>query len=161
MYLWSIKNLKNDLISNLLTENYKFFYFFIFVLLFTLFSEIGVFIPSESNIIDKVQSIVSICIVIFGLVIAYRVNGGNAGKDFLTRAISLYVVLSIRFIAFTLVAIASYSLFLWAMSLVIPNQYMGDVANGVTVVFMPLFEILFYWRFIIHIRDVRKGELKT
>jgi hypothetical protein len=47
------------------------------------------------------------------------------------------------------------------MSLVIPNQYMGDVANGITVIFMPLFEILFYWRFIIHIRDVRKGELKT
>ncbi|WP_397600943.1 hypothetical protein [Silvanigrella sp.] len=87
--------------------------------------------------------------------------GGNAGKDFLTRAVTLYVVLSVRFIAYTLIAIASYSLLLWIISLVIPNQYMGNVANGISVAFIPLFEILFYWRFIIHIRDVRKGELKT
>ncbi len=161
MYLWSIKNLKNDLILNHLTEKYKFFYFFIFVILFTLYSEIGVFFPSEYNVIDKVQSAVNIFIVILGLLIAYRVNGGNAGKDFLTRAVTLYVVLSVRFIAYTLIAIASYSLLLWIISLVIPNQYMGNVANGISVAFIPLFEILFYWRFIIHIRDVRKGELKT
>ena len=161
MYIWSIKQLKQDLMANRLAENYKFYYFFIFVLLFTTFYEVSIFLASEVNDLDKFQSILGIVVQSVGLIIAYRVNGGKLGKDFLTRGICLYVVLCVRFIAYTLIAIASYTFFLWLFSLFIPEQYLGNVANAITVSTIPLLEIAFYWRFVVHMKEVKIGALET
>ena len=161
MYLWNISELKKVLMLDQLSEQYKFYYLFINMLLFAVFSDISMFFPTEVTIVDKVNSILGVVIQSIGLIIAFKLNGGKEGKEFLSRCTSLYVSLSFRFIIFTLCFMLLNIGFMGLLSFVIPNKYLGDISNIIDMSFIPIFEIVFFWRLAVHIRDVNKGQLKA
>jgi hypothetical protein len=161
MYLWNIHELKKVLMLDQLSEKYKFYYLFINMLFFAVFAEISLFFPTEVTIVDKVNSIIGIAVQSVGLIIAFKMNGGKEGKEFLARCTSLYVSLSIRFIIFTLGFLVLNMAFMGLLSFLIPNQYLGDISNIIDMAFIPIFEVVFFWRLAVHIRDVQKGYLKA
>lgn len=161
MYLWRIQELKKVLMLNQLSEQYKFYYLFINMLLFAVFCDVSLFFPTEVTVLDKINSGITIGIQCVGLIIAYKMNGGKEGKEFLARFTSLYVSLTVRFLVYTIGFLCLNVIFMWLLSLVVPKQYLGDISNIIDVAFIPVFEIFFYWRLIVHIRHVRQGELKA
>ena len=161
MYLWNIQELKKVLMLDQLSEKYKFCYLFINMLLFAVFTDISLFSPTEVTKVDKINSIIGIVIQSIGLITAFKMNGGSDGKEFLTRCTSLYVSLSVRFIVYTFVFLVLNMAFMALLSFLLPNKYLGDISNAIDMAFVPVLEIVFFWRLAIHIRDVSKGQLKA
>ena len=159
MYLWNIYDLKKILMLNQLSEGYKFYYLLISSMLFAVFTEVYVFFPpQETNIADKIGAILSIVIQLVGLIVAFKMNGGKDGKEFLARYTSISVSLMFRFLIFTIAFLFFHIFIMYLLSLIIPNQYLGNIANSIDVTFIPAFEVVFYWRLCVHIHDVYKRQ---
>ncbi len=153
--------LKNAMRQQQLTEQMQFLYLFLFIMLFTVFAEAYVFFPSIPTLLDKIQSGLSIFIQAIGIYCAYRVHGGKLGYHFIPKFVAIYVVLSIRFILYTLVALLGFMPLMWLLSYIISNDYLGNVVNTIYFLYIPFFEIGFFWRLAIHMRDIKHIKLQT
>lgn len=161
MHLYNMNGLKKLISEQQLSEQVQFFYLFIFIMLFTVFAEAYVFFPSTPTLLDKIQSGLSIFIQSVGIYSAYSVHGGRIGHHFIPKFVAIYVVLSIRFIIFTLLALLGFMPLMWLLSYIISKDYLGNVVNIIYFSYIPIFEICFFWRLVIHIRDIKHIKLES
>ena len=110
MYFINIKQLKQDIINRDFTEKDRFIYAFIYIVIYSILSELSIIScsvenPTELLISDYIMDMGTVLITIIGTYFLYRVNGGNNGEDFLGRYFSITWVMSIRLLPLILVAI--------------------------------------------------------
>ncbi len=150
MYFWQIQSLKQDLARELPSQRDQCGYALASALLYTV-----ALTPMASDgpvpLVGWVIYAVELIGVIAGTVYVYRANGGDAGRDFAVRYLSLCWVTSVRFIVGLVGA-----LFLAATSLAFagPWEEAWDRLLGFGVT---LWVVLFYWRLGVHMRDVARG----
>jgi len=163
MYYWNIKALKKELVANALTESQVFAYFLAVLTLETLTFQLTALFPGtgETGIWDYVGFVGSVVFTLGGTLVAYRMNGGSAGKGFLGRYFPLLWVLTVRFLVFLL------PLLVLAM---IPMVYFSEALFGtdaagedfdalsmVVVILSWIWFLAFYYRLAVHIRDVARA----
>lgn len=96
MYIWRIEDLKRDLKQGSLSEKESLKYLLIFLFFTSLEA-----IPMEgSNKWDLYSAIAFGVITILGTWYLYICNGGEQGKDFVQRYLSLGLVVAIRWTVF-------------------------------------------------------------
>ncbi len=146
MYLWKINNLVADLREESLTqENFKNYYLVTSVSLL-LFSYL-LALDTPTNLTHYwADAIGTILVTIVGLNLAFNANGGNTGKHFLNKTVSISLPLMIRIIvASTLVILPLVVLELF-FSVSISDEW-----------FLSLFtlslNIIFFWRLVIHLKN--------
>jgi hypothetical protein len=163
MYIWNIKALKKELAANTLTESQVFAYFLAMLTLETLLYQLAPLFPStgDTDVWDYAYFVGSVFFTLGGTLVAYRMNGGSAGRSFLVRYFPLMWVLTVRFLVFLL------PLLVLAM---IPMAYFYETLFGTdaagddfaalsmyVVLLSWLWYLAFYYRLAVHLRDVARA----
>jgi uncharacterized membrane-anchored protein YitT (DUF2179 family) len=163
MYIWNIKALKKELAANTLTESQVFVYFLTMLTLDTLMFQLAPLFPNtgHTNVWDYVGYVGSVVFTVGGALVAYRMNGGSAGRDFLARYFSLMWVLTVRFLVFMLP---------FLVLAMIPMGYFfealfGTEAAGEDFAALSMYAVMlswawflvFYYRLAVHLRDVARA----
>lgn len=98
MYFWRIKQLRQHLINNGLTEKQLFYYILIYAGLGAIGVELVGYVPyEEPDLWSYVSSAMNILIPVLGTIAAFRANGGSSGIKFAERYFSIGLVVTIRF----------------------------------------------------------------
>jgi len=159
MYFWNIKALKKELVANTLTESQVFAYFLTMLALNVLvYESIPLFpSPEETNVWDYVGYVGSVVFTVGGTLLAYRVNGGSAGKDFLTRYFPLMWVLTVRFLVFLLpLFVVALIPMLYFSGTEAADEDSATLSMYVVILGWACF-LVFYYRLAVHIRDVARA----
>ncbi len=176
MYFVSIEKLKETLIDGKLSENARFLYLFVFLILvnaiisifFLMLSYISWFEASAiieakqrsvtledlEKWLPNVWDISSILIELFlvpilGAIIAYKSNKGNAGRDFMGRFFSIGFVTGIRFIPVYILVLGAFVIYEYYF---VPEQDFQSTAINTLPTILLLIAV--YWRICKHISDV-------
>jgi len=163
MYIWNIKALRKELAANTLTEAQVFSYFLVMLTLDTLMFQLAPLFPStgETNVWDYVGYAGSVVFTVGGALVAYRMNGGSAGRGFLARYFPLMWVLSIRFLVFLLplLAVAMIPMFYFSEALFGTDTAGADFAalSMYVVMLSWAWFLVFYYRLAVHLRDVARA----
>jgi len=146
MYFWNITALKQQLINSGLPELDSLKY----LILLSLIGMIPIPKPPYFSTGTFLYYVFGAIIFIFGTVYCYRRNGGQSGKDFLARFVSLSWVVAMRFLPSLILfgAIIAFGTF----SQMAPTQQ-KVVVIGVNY----MFYIVYYWRIAHHISDLSVG----
>lgn len=156
MYFWSIGKLKDLLVRDELSEKNKFWYYIITASFFSALAMLTTLFPLEaSSKYDKIGSVFSFAIGIIGIISVYKMNGGKDGKEFLSRILSLNFILTIRCLIFL---IGFFILFHIVNDIFVSKELLENFLEVTENVFLTGFEIVFFWRLAIHMRDVRNGS---
>ena len=157
MYFWDIRGLKKQLISEGINEPHALPYFLAILAIDSVILSLSSdAIPYEGELSgwDWVQTISYPIIVVLGALAMYRFNGGREGRDFFVRYFSLLWVVGIRFTVFILPLIG-----VWVFWLVSNEQY-PEQAMWQEVIALVSLHLIFYWRLVHHIAEVRVGNAR-
>ena len=163
MYLWNIKALKAELAADTVTEPQVFIYFLAVLTLETVLYQMTPLFPSssDSNFWDYAGFAGTVVLTVGGTLVAYRQNGGNAGRAFLTRFFPLLWVLTIRFLVFLLpvLVLAMAPVAYFSDSLFGAETQDGDfnLLSMVVAMLSMGWLLVFYYRLAVHMRAVARG----
>lgn len=152
MYLWNVTALKAQLALAPLPGRAALRYTLASLISLTLLYELAWRTATPPLAVDNVASVASLAIMVFGTLLVYAANGGDAGIDFLGRFVSLGWVLGLRNVA----GLAA-SLILVGVALEVREPGSLDVPGTIqytSAILGVLFSALFFWRLAVHIRDV-------
>ena len=163
MYFWNIKALKKVLVANALTESQVFAYFLAVLTLETVTFQLTTLFPGteDADVWDYVGYVGSVVFTVGGTLVAYRQNGGSAGRGFLARYFPLLWVLTVRFLVFLLpfLVLAMIPMVYFSEALFGTDAEGEDFAalSMVVVMLSWVWFLVFYYRLAIHVRDVACG----
>lgn len=150
MYFWKIEKLKEDIRQDRLTEKDKFLYMLVSVVIYAILFEILAYMPAEnSNQWDYIESIGNILLALLGTIFVFRANGGSQGRDFLGRYFALSLVVSIRFLVYSL---PLFVLYVGLFTAVNENEAVS-ATTYVDVASIFLWTVAMYWRICVHIKQ--------
>lgn len=160
MYIWNIRALKKELAASTLTESQVFAYFLAMLTLDTLMFQLAPLFPStgDTNVWDYVGYVGSVAFTVGGAWLAYRMNGGGAGKGFLARYFPLMLVLNVRFLVFLIpfLVVAMAAMYYFSEALFGADVADVDFAalSKYVVMLSWAWFLVFYYRLAVHLRDV-------
>lgn len=99
MYFFSLKPLKNDLAGPGLPEKERMKYLLAWMLAFT---SAPLFATREAGTIEVATAIIVLLLTLFGVLLAWKRNGGAEGRAFTDRFLSIGWVISLRILVFLL-----------------------------------------------------------
>ena len=147
MYLWKIKNLKQDIKENKITKKDYLLYAIFFNILY-----IGLLIQSILQI-DSLWNIemvlVQVLISILGIIYAYVQNGGSRGEAFIKNFTSIGWVFLLRSLFFMSLGMLN----LYVMTHLFGLGELFSAKNAIIIAM--LFELLLYWRIGSHIESLK------
>lgn len=125
MYFWNIQALEQDL-KEWLSEKENMKYLMVYVVLFT----IGTLpIITDTNIYDYILSFYMIAFVIIEIILLYKVNKWNDGKNFLSRYFSIGWVLLLRSLVFIMIPLFIIYIFINVYFLSNPDLESTNVSD--------------------------------
>lgn len=155
MYFWRIDRLKSELRDREVPARDVLGYVTAFLVLWT----VPQILPTgEASIsgTDVALMVVLILITVGGLWAAYRANGGAEGRDFAGRLLAIGWVLGLRLMALWMVCLPL--LFIIAFATGGIKDTPSDLAIlGGAWTFMLITSLVFYWRLLHHLGDVRRA----
>lgn len=163
MYLWNIKALKKELVTNRLTEPQLFSYFLAMLTLDTLMYQLATLFPGteDTTVWDYVGYVASVVFTLGGALVAYRVNGGSVGKDFLRRYFPLMWVLTIRFLVFMVpIFVLATIPMLYFSDAIFDTETAGEDSAALikyVVVLGWAWALVFYYRLAVHLHAVARA----
>jgi hypothetical protein len=100
--------------------------------------------------------VASVVILVGGLRLAYRANGGAEGLDLAGRLLSIAWVLGLRLMVLWLAFFAL--VFILAGVAAVFNRELSDSAIGIVAwTFALMASLIFFWRLAHHMRDVSRA----
>jgi len=163
MYFWNIKALKKELVADVLSESQVFSYFLAVLTLDTLLFQLVAFFPGaeDPSVWDYADFAGSVGFTVGGTLLAYRQNGGSAGRGFLGRYFPLMWALTVRFLVFLLpvFAVAAIPMFYFS------EAFFGTEAAGEDSATLSMYVVMlswawflaFYYRLAVHMRAVARA----
>ena len=151
MYFWNIEALKEEIRGGHFSDKEAIPYIVLTLFLYTLVSELVYYFPAQDtyNIWDGIDSFLIIVIPLFGIIYAYKKNGGGEGREFANKFFSIGFVLTIRFLVYFIVPMIAM-IFYWSF------VEQGEAVEETTlfdVVVFHLWYILYYYRLGKHIEE--------
>lgn len=137
MRFWRIEQLKAEMRAQPLSERESLPYLVVYVALFSLVSG---FPNLNFNLLDALETSLSVLIAVVGTILIYRQNGGVNGQFFLQRYFAIGFVVAIRCLVAIVVAM---------FGLIIVLDLLGvltDETSWYDLIFIVAAEMLLYWR---------------
>ena len=159
MYYWDIEKLKNDIRGGAFTENDRFKYAYLYILLVSFSLFIRGLQPTEMPTDwERAIGLAGFFIIAIGTRFAFKANGGSEGCGFLERYFSILFVTSTRYSVvivplFIAWLVGCHYLYFKPQGI---SLALKELYRGPHVFFFFVFSlIILYWRVCKHIRDVR------
>jgi len=160
MYFWNTKKLIDDLRNNRLTEqNYKNYYLvssvFMLIMMFAMR-----FAPVDGELPNLIDAVLSTIILIVGINFCFKANGGNQGKQFVSRLICLFLPIGIRFIlAYFLLFLSLILVFILTARFIDSTQILALITPyqkwGMLIISI-LMQVMMYWRFCVALKAIHR-----
>ncbi|KHF78017.1 hypothetical protein PJ15_1074 [Acinetobacter sp. neg1] len=160
MYFWNTKKLIDDLRNNRLTEqNYKNYYLvssvFMLIMMFAMR-----FAPVDGELPNLIDAVLSTIILIVGINFCFKANGGNQGKQFVSRLICLFLPIGIRFIlAYFLLFLSLILVFILTARFIDSTQILVLITPyqkwGMLIISI-LMQVMMYWRFCVALKAIHR-----
>ncbi|MBK9585797.1 MAG: hypothetical protein WBC26_04075 [Alphaproteobacteria bacterium] len=162
MYLWNINKLKSTLSTTGLSQKSCFLYVIITsTFCYGLLSLTGLF-PQEAidiTIWDHVLSDTDLVFAVYGTYLFYRANGGENGKDFLERYISIGFVVSIRLIPLIVLSILGMAIYEGVTEGVADDNWMRTGPDDAAI--WLFWSFLIWYKMISHTQEVANTKLSV
>ncbi|MEW5919153.1 MAG: hypothetical protein AB1762_22310 [Gemmatimonadota bacterium] len=156
MYFWRIDPLRDQLAATNLPARDALGYVIGTFSLYALFIELSAYTaPEQVTPWDGLTSLITIAIALIGPILAYRANGGPAGRDFTARFLALGWVLGIRFLAVVGTLLVAFYLLLGLAAGVFGSDPSQQFHSWLAPLQVVVFSLLYYWRLAIHMARVR------
>ena len=150
MYFWSITQLKMEMVARPYSDSDILPYLIGSVAVTSVFTALGCIPNPTFNMWDGLTAAWSVVLAVAGAIYIYRQNGAAKGQQFLQRYFAIGWVVAWRWtVAFSIVAIAFYSM-LEAFG------FSWESTGWHHLLFVAIAEVLLYWRFGHHVRDVAR-----
>jgi hypothetical protein len=150
MYIWRVDALKAELRAGPMLARRVLPYILGFAILLAIAFQLPLFLPlPDANKWDVVNCVSTVALTFGGLLATYSANGGPRGSDFAARLVALTWVVGWRlFPAFIVLMLAA--------AVLAPEQFASDDAptTPLLVAVTLSYELLFYWRLWVHLRDL-------
>ena len=154
MYFWRINALKQMLIESGLSENNVFKYMLWYTGLTAVAIEIILYLPlGLVNKWDYLDSVLAVIIPLLGTMFAYKSNGSDAGKDFLTRYISISFVMVVRYTLYLVPVVIILTIY-YAL---VFEENAQIYTTPVEVVIFSVWYVALYYSIAKHINNVAKA----
>ncbi len=149
MYIWKTNALAEDIKNKLVGQNEWKKYYLAVSIFVTAAIYLAILSPRTNLVAVLVEVVAVIGILIIGVNITYRSNGGDTGVDYIPRitALSLPVVVKLYF--FTL--LIGILIAIWIEAASLPQKAIMD---WVTVGLAIFIQAAFFWRINIHIKNI-------
>lgn len=153
MYFWKIKELREHLIRQGLSQRALFIYIFIYVVASGALLELTGLFPSETETATHhyVWALINTALYAVGIYLCYYFNGGAAGREFAERYFSISLVVTLRLLALILLIAPVLGLLA-----VLPES--EDPLQEEVWLYIVSFLVMagYYWRVITHINIVAR-----
>jgi hypothetical protein len=148
MYIWKIEKLKEELVAGDMPERETFKYLVASSALYAL----AMIQYSNPNSLDTWSGVTAGIVTLMGLFFIYRCNGGDSGRDFLIRYLSISWVVFVRMIVLFMIP---------ALIVIFTLQelYMGGIPEETTnieLIYMTVIEIVFVLWVAKHVNRVAR-----
>jgi hypothetical protein len=155
VYFWRIDRLKSELRARELPARDAFGYATAHLLCWTLpnFLPLG---KASITATDDALMVVATFIIVGGLWVAYRANGGVDGRDFAGRLLAMGWVLGVRLTVLWIVCAPLLLIIAFAAG-VLKERPSDSAIRGIGWIFLFVTSLVFYWRLTHHLRDVRRA----
>ena len=154
MYIWSLKNLKTQLLGPGLSSRQDLAYLLVVL---TCVSAAFVSVPTH-NIWSAVYGVTVVGSVLTGVITGYRCNGGASGQDFLSRFLSVTVVCSARWVVMFVAPLTVLAVVIpgtpWVLFL--PGAAERPPMGRYDVIMIALMVPPLFWRIAVQMRDLRR-----
>ena len=150
MYIWKIDKLNEELISGDLSQRETFKYLLASSALYAL----SMIQYSNANNMDTWSGLIAGIVTLIGLFFVYRCNGGDSGKNFLIRYLSIGWVVFVRM--FVLLMIPTM-----IVVFTLQEIYMGGIPDETTIIdlaYMTVIEIIYFLWVAKHINRVARAS---
>tara|TARA_R110000751_G_scaffold304780_2_gene420510 strand:+ start:180 stop:638 length:459 start_codon:yes stop_codon:yes gene_type:complete len=150
MYIWKIDKLNEELVAGNMPEREVFKYLVASSILYAL----AMIQYSNPNSIDTWSGVAAGLVTLIGLFFIYKCNGGDNGKDFLIRYLSISWVVFVRM--FVLLMIPTM-VFVFTLQ----EIYMGgipDETTNIDLIYMTAIEIAFVLWVAKHVNSVARAS---
>jgi hypothetical protein len=158
MYFWNTNKLIDDLKNErLATSDYKNYYLaggvgallMVFCMRFS---------PVTNMILSTIDIVLSIIMLIIGINLCFRVNGGNQGRQFLNRLICIVLPISIR------ILLVYFLFFIFMIIILVFSTRFIDISQTkkifdpyqgwITLATSMLIQTIMYWRFYVALKKI-------
>ena len=156
MHLLNTNALVLKIRNNELSQTDRFKYFFISTVLTSVCIEMVSYSDTASSTLAILNSTLLVLIAIIGLLVVYRANKSGDNKDFIDRYICISLPVGVKVFAATIGIYAIYHGFGYFFLDEAFDQYLDDF-TWVDLIISIVFEIVFFWRMLHHIKLV-SGE---
>lgn len=159
MFIWNANILAKKLSRNEISEQHKFIYFLIFMILITVFLEISFYIKEEFLFVDFIFSSLNLILLIVSIFWCYFINKKGGNKDFTARYICLGVLISIETVLFSIIMFSLILSFIYAISVGFLEKYLfTDESHWFDLIlFIPIY-VFCYSRFVYCFRIIAKNN---
>jgi len=157
MYLWNTEALAVKLKDGELSQNERFKYFFIFIVLTALLMEVCLYVGEIPSVITITEGAVVLIMTIGGTLLSYKKNKDGDNKDFIDRYVCLSIPILIKITVLFVCCYIAYMI----VGYMFLNETFGkdtDSTTWIDVLLTLLSELLFYWRLVHHFSWVSKTK---
>ena len=151
MYIWKIHKLNEELISGNIAEREVFKYLVACSILYAL---LMIQYPN-SNSLDTWSGVICGIVRIIGLFFIYKCNGGDNGKDFLTRYLAISWVVFIRMLVLLIIPTV-------VVIMTLQEIYLGGMPEETTnidLICMTVIEAAFVLWVAKHVNKVARAQI--
>lgn len=156
MYFWNTKTLASDIKKGELSEADQKNYYLGLSIIILIQIYLGLIEGPRDFTFTAIEFLLMLAITVAGINWAFKANGGNEGRDFIGRFVSLSFPVMIKIFVLTLV-LAFAAVFLIA-SLVDPQamERGASVRESVVLLIAVAMEIIYFWRVITHLNAINR-----
>lgn len=148
MYVWKTGSLSEDIKKNTISQKEWKKYYLAVSTFMTLAMYLTAISPRDDLMAVMIEAILIVGILIFGVNITYKSNKGDSGSDYIPRMTALSLPILIKLFLLSLLFGVLLGFLSEAFSL------SESVIEWLTVCFVVLVQVLFFWRINTHIKYI-------
>jgi hypothetical protein len=152
MFFWKTKQLRNELITDSISEKEKMKYLLATMTLFAVSEQLGGSDFSGGYFLAETLSIIFVTII--GILVCFDANSQGDGNNFIERFICISWPITIKITTFIMI-------FLVLMLLLLGKDVdFSEASKGsaIDIFILIIFEVVYFWRIKVHLAFIAKGD---
>lgn len=146
MYIWKTHLLVADIKANSIDENGFKNYYLAASILISVCYYLALLEPHENSLALAVEAFGTIVATLLGINAAFKANGGVAGSGFLNKVVSIFFLLLIKVLVFSL----ALGALLFALEQSGANKSETEWVTSISIIAT---QVVMFWRLVVHVRS--------
>jgi hypothetical protein len=149
MHYWNTKKLAAEIKAGVLSETDRKNYYIGSSVITVIAMNMAIIAGAENKYYAIATAVLSLFIIVFGINLTFKANGGNEGRDYIARVLILSFPLFIKI--YVLAVLASIVLMV-PVYMISGNNPM--VVEWISLLISVAIQIIYFWRLNVHLKEI-------